>query len=584
MTDYVRFLGNHLWQSTAFAAGVFLMTRFLRNNRAAVRSGLWLAASIKFLIPFALLTGLGMKIEWRTAPTSGFDRPAISIERGDFSEPRMNEKRPVPANRARPDLLPAIWACGFLTVLVVWFKRWREVRSQLANAKPIDVSDELRAFLVPSRMEPGVFGVFRPVLLLPSGIRDYLTGDQFEAVVAHELCHVQRRDNLAAAIHRFVEALFWFHPMVWWIGRRMMIERERACDEAVLSQRVAPATYAEGILNVCRFYIESPLHCASSVTGGGLKSRIEEIMSHRVGERLTPFRKFVLAGSAILLFAGPFVLGVMNAPALRAQEPPAHLPSFEVASVKPGQAQHMQLPQFLPGGRFVASAPLSMIVAAAYNVGFVSPRLTGSGADWKSLEGSIFEIEAKAPEGAIPSGAPSAVRAKILRSMLQSLLAERFHLKIRMETKELPAYVMVPAKGGLKLQKAKIEEKDCDTSRDAGWGITCHTFQGGMGRGLHGQAVSTGDIAEYVENWSDRPLVDRTGAQGLFNVQTDGWAPLRQRPANPDGPTAEDRDLLDPTRLTLFMMFEKQLGIKLEAQKAPVDTLIVEHVEKPAAN
>jgi len=113
----------------------------------------------------------------------------------------------------------------------------------------------------PLRLEPGVFGVREPVLLLPEGITDRLTAPQLEAIVAHEMCHVRRQDNLTAALHMVVEILFWFHPLVWWIRARLVAERERACDEEVLRATAKPAVYAEGILNVCKFYIESPLVC-----------------------------------------------------------------------------------------------------------------------------------------------------------------------------------------------------------------------------------------------------------------------------------------------------------------------------------
>jgi beta-lactamase regulating signal transducer with metallopeptidase domain len=66
----------------------------------------------------------------------------------------------------------------------------------------------------PTRLEPGLFGVFRPVLLLPEGIADRLTSAQLKAILVHELCHVRRRDNLAAAMHMVVQAIFWFHPVV----------------------------------------------------------------------------------------------------------------------------------------------------------------------------------------------------------------------------------------------------------------------------------------------------------------------------------------------------------------------------------
>jgi beta-lactamase regulating signal transducer with metallopeptidase domain len=73
-----------------------------------------------------------------------------------------------------------------------------------------------------------------------------------------ELCHVRYRDNLTAAIHMFVETVFWFHPLVWWMGMRMVRERERACDEEVLRRGSEPRVYAEGILSVCELYVESP--------------------------------------------------------------------------------------------------------------------------------------------------------------------------------------------------------------------------------------------------------------------------------------------------------------------------------------
>src|SRR5207248_467883 len=90
-----------------------------------------------------------------------------------------------------------------------------------------------------------------------------------------------------------------------------------------------------------------------------------------------------------------------------------------------------------------------------------------------------------------------------------------------------------------KLKPAGIEEKDCpDTTNtvvqqgaprgDAA--IPCHEVMGGMGRGLHGKAVDLTDIASYVENWSDRPVVDKTGFRGLFAIDTEDWTPMTSMP------------------------------------------------------
>jgi bla regulator protein blaR1 len=78
-----------------------------------------------------------------------------------------------------------------------------------------------------------------------------------------------------------VEALFWFHPLVWWIESRLVEERERACDEEVLRIATDPQDYAEGIVNVCKLYLESPLVCVSGVIGGNLKQRVDAIMINR---------------------------------------------------------------------------------------------------------------------------------------------------------------------------------------------------------------------------------------------------------------------------------------------------------------
>ena len=96
----------------------------------------------------------------------------------------------------------------------------------------------------------------RPILLWPERISQHLETEHLEAILAHELWHVRRRDNLAAALHMMVEAIFWFHPLVWWLGARLMDERERACDEEVLRLGTRPNVYAEGILRVCKLYLE----------------------------------------------------------------------------------------------------------------------------------------------------------------------------------------------------------------------------------------------------------------------------------------------------------------------------------------
>jgi len=281
-----------------------------------------------------------------------------------------------------------------------------------------------------------------------------------------------------------------------------------------------------------------------------------------------------------LATAGTILFILTNAPQMSAQSQPPL--AFEVASVKPHKADdgRPSMPGFLPGGRFVSKGiPLKFLIAVAYNVGYQSVRLSG-GPGWINSGEGAYDIEAKAGPDANPPGTPGLVRAERMRLMLQALLADRFKLKIHRETKELPIYAVILGKNGPKLEKAKIEEKDCPEGGAPG--VACHSFLGGRGRGLHGEAVSLADVLSYVENWTDRPLVDKTGVQGLFNVQTRGWQPSQPGPAPAPGAKAEDGgDLADlPTLFTLFT----EMGLKLDAQKGTVDIFVIDHVEKPTEN
>ena len=108
-----------------------------------------------------------------------------------------------------------------------------------------------------------------------------------------------------------VEAVFWFHPLVWWIGARLMQERESACDEAVLSLGNEPLDYAEGILTVCKSYLESPLSLVSGVTGADLKKRIHAILTGHIAGDLNLAKKLALAAAALAALTVPIVAGLL---------------------------------------------------------------------------------------------------------------------------------------------------------------------------------------------------------------------------------------------------------------------------------
>jgi hypothetical protein len=150
------------------------------------------------------------------------------------------------------------------------------------------------------------------VILLPESLAAKLSRAEIDAILAHELSHLRRHDNLLAAVHMLVEALFWFHPLVWFIGARLVEEREQACDEAVLGGSRRPLDYAQAILKVCRLYVRSPLPCASGVSGADLDRRITAIMTRRDVDEVDPRKILLLAGLGAFAVIAPLVTGSLK--------------------------------------------------------------------------------------------------------------------------------------------------------------------------------------------------------------------------------------------------------------------------------
>src|SRR5579872_6552703 len=217
-------LAGHLWQSTIFAIAAGLMTAAFRGNRAQVRYWLWLSASLKFLVPFALLLNLGSYLEARmpvARQVAGqIATPVVSWTVEEFSTPKVSATLPQ-STAARvatsaidwiPIALLALWLGGFATVVFIRFRGWLRVRaavraSAATGISEAGISQPVQIRISSCHVGPAVVGILRPILLFPEGIAERLTPSELETVLAHELCHVRRRDNLFVAIHMIVEAV-----------------------------------------------------------------------------------------------------------------------------------------------------------------------------------------------------------------------------------------------------------------------------------------------------------------------------------------------------------------------------------------
>jgi len=602
-------LANHLWQSTLVAGIAWLVTLALRRDRAGVRYGVWLAASLKFLIPLSALTGFGGRFGWRPIVVAQFTPHEVLVGAGGagLSERavRIVANQPAHASPLQtfvsviPAVLVGVWAAGAVVLLATWIVRWRRVSriarssTSLTEGALVDalraaerragITRPTRVVLSTASLEPGIFGLVSPVLIWPGRLYEHLSREQVEAILAHEVIHVRRRDNLWALVHLCAQAAFWFHPAVWWIGARLVDERERACDEGVLDAGSERQSYAESILKTCRLFIESPSPCVSGVTGANLKKRIEHIMTNDIRSGLGLWKKGLLAAAASAALAVPFIIGVMTVTPLLAQPAPTNA-AFDVTSVKPnntGSGQIMMLPA-ANGGWQAENLTLGMLVRLAFQL--QDNQIVG-GPKW------LFDDRFDVKGTGVAAGKNGPLPDKI-----KTLLVDRFHLVTHVETRDLPVYELVLARRDGKLGE-KLIRSDCPERPDPsarGRGPIVPPAPGEQRCGLVGlsgppltfSGITMATFARMsLSRLVGRIVIDKTGLAGTYDATLlytpDPGLGLTGRDlppgAVPPPPTNSDAP-------SIFSAVQEQLGLKLEATKGPVDVLVIDSAEKPTAD
>lgn len=289
---------------------------------------------------------------------------------------------------------------------------------------------------------------------------------------------------------------------------------------------------------------------------------------------------------AFLMVLGIFVV----ATPIFSQGPPGGVrPSFEVATVKPtesGDNRFMIMMQ--PGGRFVATATLKMLMGFAYRVRDF--QISG-GPQWIATD--RWNIEGKAEEGSIspPTGSPfDPTLPNPMLMMVQSLIEDRFQARIHRETRELPVYELVVAKGGPKIKLSEDQSPFRPPERGAppppppqpGGPTPRGSFR--MGRGdLEANGVPLANFVQSLSQQLGRPIVDKTELKsGLYDFKLQ-WTPeLGQGPGLP-GPEAPPPSV-DASGPSIFTAIQEQLGLRLESTKGPVEILVIDSVQKPTEN
>jgi len=576
---------NSLWQAAFLAALVWLALRLAPRMNAATRFAIWWATLVVALILPAAPRFIASAREWfqpapvqftksvyvpPSAPAPVLDiAPLVTVESRDSS--------------GWPLWVAAAWGVVLLYRLAQIARSYVYLnglkRRAIVSDLPLPASSRRARFLLSPEIDsPIAVGFARPAVILPTSLPSELSKEEMEHVLLHESAHLVRWDDWTNLLARMLGAALALHPVALWILRRVEIEREAACDDWVVAHTQSARPYAQSLarlyeLRLARRQAASGELLAAGIFGNGSRfgERIESLL--RRGRDFTPrVRRQTVTGSVatLLLVTGAVALSPRWVALAQVR------PSFEVASVKrsnPDGILHAGM-QYLPGGKFTAKdTPLFMTIASAYELPFQTDRIVGA-PQWLHSEG--YDIDALASKDALLPGTSMKVQIETQRQMVQSLLAERFQLKLRREIKEMPVYVLTVGKNGLKLPKAKVNENACS---DEAATVQCHRFsRGGPPSGLHGDAVDMLDVARFLANWTDKPVIDKTGLTALYNVQTEGWRPINLAPT----PGASE-GISEVDRPSLFAVFE-HLGLKLEPGKAAVEVFTIENVERPSEN
>ena len=564
-------IGNHLWQSTLFGLIAAMVAVALRRNEARLRFWVWFLASAKFLVPIAPLVELGSYLHGYAAarPSKQLTSVVEIIGQpfaGSAQHVAGNPTLGYPFLTELPLCLATLWSLGTVAVLIVWWHRWfkivriKRAATPLTSGLETDVlktvsaligGSTLSILLSNSHLEPGIFGIARPVLLWPTAMTQELTPMQLRAVLAHETWHVRRKDNLTAAVQMLIEAVFWFHPFVWWFGSRQMEERERACDEGVLSLGSPPTVYAESILKTCKFCIEAPLPCVAGVNGSNLKKRITRIMQTQNIRTLSRTKKCFLGAITTAAVVAPLIFGAFSAPQLGAQTNATAATSgpLRITAIR-RNVSGSNMTQFKHTGddTAISNTTVRNLIQIAYSL--KDYQLTG-GPEW--IDRERFDVS-------YTGGGPTSPQSLFSNTALKEILSQQFHLVLHQETKPGPVFALVVASGGAKF--ANVTPANAPGTDEPLLGMRV------MEKGGQGQVSITGGpggLADVLSSQVGRPIIDKTGLTGTYSIDFH-WATTS---ATADSIAAD---------------LQQQLGLSLTPQEGPVETSIVDSLSMPAGS
>jgi uncharacterized protein (TIGR03435 family) len=451
---------------------------------------------------------------------------------------------------------------------------------------------------------PVTLGLWNPRVVLPVDWRTW-PREKLDAVLAHEQAHARRRDGLVSAFACVNRCIFWFHPAAWLIERRLAALAEHLCDEHGASALGDATAYARILLEMAQSVGRHGRlrgHALTMASRSHIGQRVEALLKHDwAGRRPAPRLAVALATLPLVIATAAVQLDQQTAPA--SSSTPAG--KFDVVSVRPctdeggggkssGGRGGSGSPRGIgttPGRLNVTCMTVSAMIRRAYTPAPGGPAIwvgdqqaVRGGPAW--IYSDRYTIRAET-DGAILPG-------MMTGPMLQALLEDRFHLRLRHDQEEIAIYTLTVAKGGTKLKP--IEPGSCRVP-EAGRGMTVEEMKDPAQKPMCGNHV-----AAHGPNWTmeaggttmaqfagalggmimDRPVADRTGLAGQYAMQVE--FAHDQATAGLDGLNWPESTIDAPLGPTVFTELERKLGLRLTAARGPRAYLTIDGVERPAEN
>lgn len=619
----IPFVATVALRITVITLVALAATRLARKNRASVRHALLAAALTSLLLVPLLSLASPVRVAVPIAiPTDVASIPVdMAADAGHTATvTAIGGEAATVTSAAWPSwslLTSAVWALGVMLFAApiaagLWQIRqlrrrsrpWRQGQAVVdVLAREVSVARHIDALLHEDVPGPMTCGIVRPAIVLPVEATKWDAAALHRALV-HELEHVRRGDWLTQCAARLACTIYWFHPLVWVAWRELLLEAERACDDAVLRRSDATA-YADQLV-----MLAERLSAAANSPVLAMANRAD--LAARVRAVLDSGRPRGRAGTAwITIACAVSVLLVMSLSSLKIvaaatpPQEPANGPKFAVVSVRPCESEPPTppgqrssqggFPTTSPGRFTVECGAVERLIGTAY-VRY-GEELTNQAArfgdvEWlKNVPGWVrserFTIEAQA------EGTPDV--KVMLGPMLRALLEDRFKLKIHRANDEVPMYEMTLAKGGLRIKPDTCDDGDRPEGPPSAESIAAlksgaakprcgnMTMLNNEGRHLWiigGESME--HLAGTLSTFMDRHVINKIDLPDRFNIRLE--FALDEHVPGPDkryGSPAPPPQVDGPN---IFKALEQQVGVTLTPTKGPHGFLVIDHVERPSPN